>query len=72
MTNKVIVALDNKNLKEIIAIVKKTKSEVFGFKIGKEFFLSTIPCICESVLNKMLRFILNFISKHMIKRIKNL
>ena len=38
MTNKVIVALDNKNLKEIIAIVKKTKSEVFGFKIGKEFF----------------------------------
>ena len=38
MTNKVIVALDNKNLKEIIAIVNKTKSEVFGFKIGKEFF----------------------------------
>ena len=38
MTNKVIVALDNKNLKEIINIVKKTKSEVFGFKIGKEFF----------------------------------
>ena len=38
MTNKVIVALDNKNLKEIITIVKKTKSEVFGFKIGKEFF----------------------------------
>ena len=40
MTNKVIVALDNKNLKEIIAIVKKTKSEAFGFKIGKEFFYS--------------------------------
>jgi len=38
MTNKVIVALDNKNLKQIIAIVKKTKSEAFGFKIGKEFF----------------------------------
>ena len=38
MTNKVIVALDNKNLKQIIALVKKTKSEVFGFKIGKEFF----------------------------------
>ncbi len=38
MTNKVIVALDNKNLKEIIDIVKKTKSEAFGFKIGKEFF----------------------------------
>mgnify|MGYP001280537497 CR=1 FL=1 len=38
MTNKVIVALDNKNLKEIITIVNKTKSEVFAFKIGKEFF----------------------------------
>jgi orotidine-5'-phosphate decarboxylase len=38
MTNKVIIALDNKNLKEIITIVNKTKSEVFAFKIGKEFF----------------------------------
>ena len=38
MTNKVIVALDNKNLKQIIALVKKTKSEAFGFKIGMEFF----------------------------------
>ena len=38
MTNKVIVALDNKNLKEIVSLVKKTKSEAFGFKIGKEFF----------------------------------
>ena len=28
----------HKNLKQIIAIVKKTKSEAFGFKIGKEFF----------------------------------
>tara|TARA_B100000029_G_C17404457_1_gene898282 strand:- start:23 stop:181 length:159 start_codon:yes stop_codon:yes gene_type:complete len=38
MTNKVIVALDNKNLTQIVAIVKKTKSEAYGFKIGKEFF----------------------------------
>ena len=38
MTNKVIVALDNKNLKQIVSIVKQTKSEAFGFKIGKEFF----------------------------------
>ena len=38
MTNKVIVALDNKNLRQIVAIVKKTKSEAYGFKIGKEFF----------------------------------
>ena len=38
MTNKVIVALDNKSLKQIISIVKKTKSEAYGFKIGKEFF----------------------------------
>ena len=38
MANKVIVALDNKNLKQIISLVKKTKSEAYGFKIGKEFF----------------------------------
>jgi len=38
MTNKVIVALDNKNLRQIVSLVKKTKSEAYGFKIGKEFF----------------------------------
>ena len=38
MTKKVIIALDNKNLKEIINLVKKTRSHAFGFKIGKEFF----------------------------------
>ncbi len=38
MTNKVIVALDNKSLRQIVSIVKKTKSEAYGFKIGKEFF----------------------------------
>ena len=38
MTKKVIIALDNKNLSEISHLVKKTKSDAFGFKIGKEFF----------------------------------
>ena len=38
MSNKVIVALDNIKLKQIVELVKKTKSEAFGFKIGKEFF----------------------------------
>ena len=38
MTNRVIIALDNKNLKQIVSLVKKTKTEAFGFKIGKEFF----------------------------------
>ena len=38
MINKVIVALDNKSLKQIVSIVKNTKSEAYGFKIGKEFF----------------------------------
>ena len=38
MTKRVIVALDNKNLSQIIALVQKIKSHVFGFKIGKEFF----------------------------------
>jgi len=38
MTKRVIVALDNKNLSQIIALVKKIRSHVYGFKIGKEFF----------------------------------
>jgi len=38
MTNKVIVALDNIKLTEIVELVKKTKLHAFGFKIGKEFF----------------------------------
>jgi len=38
MTNKVIVALDNKSFRNIVSIVKKTKAEAYGFKIGKEFF----------------------------------
>ena len=38
MTKRVIVALDNKNLNQIITLVKKIKSHAFGFKIGKEFF----------------------------------
>ena len=38
MTKRVIVALDNKNLTQIVALVKKIKSHAFGFKIGKEFF----------------------------------
>ena len=38
MTKRVIDALDNKNLTQNIALVKKIKSHVFGFKIGKEFF----------------------------------
>ena len=38
MTKRIIVALDNKNLFEISNLVKKIKSHVFGFKIGKEFF----------------------------------
>ncbi len=38
MNSKVIVALDNKNLKQILHLVQKTKSDAYGFKIGKEFF----------------------------------
>lgn len=38
MTSKVIVALDNRNLNQIISLVKKLNTEVFGFKLGQEFF----------------------------------
>ncbi len=41
-------------------------------KIGSAFFLSTIPWRCDRDLIKIERDILNFILKHMIKRIKNL
>ncbi len=37
---KIIVALDNNNLNEILGIVKNLKSEVYAFKIGYEFFLN--------------------------------
>ncbi len=37
---KIIVALDNSNLNEIIKIVQKLKFQVFAFKIGYEFFLN--------------------------------
>ena len=40
--------------------------------IGNEFFLSTIPWRWDRVLKKLDRTILNFIVKHMIKKIKNL
>ena len=36
--NKIIVALDNDNLKETIKIVKKLKTHAFAFKIGYQFF----------------------------------
>mgnify|MGYP006106024231 CR=1 FL=1 len=38
--SKIIVALDNNNLKETINIVKKLKKEAFAFKIGYEFFFN--------------------------------
>ncbi len=37
---KVIVALDNNNLKKILNIVNETKKEAFAFKIGYEFFFN--------------------------------
>ena len=37
---RVIVALDNNNLKKILNIVNETKKEAFAFKIGYEFFFN--------------------------------
>ena len=37
---KVIVALDNNNLKKILNIVNETKKEAYAFKIGYEFFFN--------------------------------
>ena len=38
--NKIIVALDSSNLKEIIRLTRLLKEEVHAFKIGYEFFLN--------------------------------
>tara|TARA_B100001057_G_scaffold489273_2_gene575238 strand:+ start:492 stop:1175 length:684 start_codon:yes stop_codon:yes gene_type:complete len=39
-SNKVIVALDSKNLKKTIRLVKILKKEVYAFKIGYQFFFN--------------------------------
>tara|TARA_B100000575_G_C22875363_1_gene510466 strand:+ start:28 stop:714 length:687 start_codon:yes stop_codon:yes gene_type:complete len=40
ITKRVIVALDDNNLKRIIKIVSETKKEAYAFKIGYEFFIN--------------------------------
>ncbi len=40
MNNKIIVALDSNNIKKIKKLVHLLKNEVYGFKIGYEFFLN--------------------------------
>ena len=40
MNNKIIVALDSNNIKKIKKLVNLLKNEVYGFKIGYEFFLN--------------------------------
>ena len=37
-TKRVIVALDSNNLNKTINLVKKLKDDVYGFKIGYQFF----------------------------------
>tara|TARA_Y100001970_G_scaffold105869_1_gene132605 strand:+ start:10514 stop:11224 length:711 start_codon:yes stop_codon:yes gene_type:complete len=49
--NRIIVALDNKNLNEIIKIVKKLKSEVYAFKLGQEFFYNYGPEGYKKIFN---------------------
>ena len=39
-SNKVIVALDSNNFKKIINLIDLIKNEIFGVKIGYEFFLN--------------------------------
>ena len=38
--SKIIIALDNSDLKKTINLVNKTKNKVFAFKIGYEFFFN--------------------------------
>ena len=52
MTNKVIVALDNKNLKQIIAIVKK-KSKCLALKLVRNFFTVMELRVIKKFLNSL-------------------
>jgi len=38
MNKKIIVALDNNNIKNILEIIDRLKDEAFAFKVGYEFF----------------------------------
>ena len=38
-SNKVIIALDSKNLNKSIKLVEDLKKDVYAFKIGYQFFL---------------------------------
>ena len=38
--NKIIVALDNNNLNQVLSIISNLKKEAFAFKIGYEFFFN--------------------------------
>ncbi len=40
ISKKIIVALDNSDIKKVKKVVKNLKSEVFAFKIGYEFFFN--------------------------------
>ena len=40
ISKKIIVALDNSDLKETIKLVKSLKNDVFAFKIGYQFFFN--------------------------------
>ena len=38
MNKKIIVALDNNNIKNILNTINDLKEEAFAFKVGYEFF----------------------------------
>ena len=41
-SKKVIVALDNNNLKKTLRLVRALKNEVYAFKIGYQFFFKAL------------------------------
>ena len=71
---RIIVAIDNNNLKDSIKLVKTLKDEVYAFKIGYEFFLNfgivgynKIKKICPNIfLDLKLHDIPNTVNKGII------
>ena len=57
--NKIIVALDSKNLHESKKLVEKIKKHVFAFKIGYEFFLNFGLTGYKEIDNKKVKIFLD-------------
>lgn len=53
MNNKIIVALDNNDLNKVLSMISELKKEAFAFKIGYEFFLTSVLMVIKFCKKKI-------------------